>query len=117
MKKLVIITMALMLSVAASAKSVVTEFKVKGQCGDCKERIENALDIQGISFAIWDKDTKVLTIRYNDKRFSEDDIHKIISDLGYSTDKMEANAEAEQKLPGCCQPKPGKKCCANPKCK
>ena len=86
------------------AKSVVTEFKVKGQCGDCKSRIEKALDLPGISFATWDVDSKVLTIRYNDKRYSEDEIHKIISDLGYATSKLEANKEAENALPKCCRP-------------
>jgi copper chaperone CopZ len=96
--------MVIGLGLSVNAKSVVTEFKVKGQCGECKERIENALDLQGISFAIWDADTKILTIRYNDKRFTEDDIHKIISDLGYATSKVAANKEAESKLPGCCQP-------------
>ncbi len=44
------------------------------------------------------------TIKFNDQKFSENDIHKIISDLGYSTEKMHANKEAEKKLPKCCQP-------------
>ncbi len=102
--------MTISLGLTVSAKSVVTEFKVKGQCHDCKDRIEHALDLQGISFAIWDVDTKVLTVRYNDKRFTEDDIHKIISDLGYATSKLAANKEAEAKLPGCCQSGSGKAC-------
>ncbi|MBO6517976.1 MAG: ATPase [Bacteroidia bacterium] len=104
MKKALILAVTLFVGLGASAKSVVTEFKVKGQCGDCKERIEKALDVQGISFAIWDKETKMLTVRYNNKRFSEDDIHKMISDIGYATSKMAANKEAESKLPKCCQP-------------
>ncbi len=101
-----IITIALIaFSQLVMAKSVVTEIKVEGQCGDCKERIEKALDVQGISFATWDVETKMLTIRYNDKKYSEDEIHKMISELGYSTDKLAANTDSQSKLPGCCQPK------------
>ncbi len=104
MKRLSILFLVIGLSITVQAKSVVTEFTVKAQCGECKERIEEALDVQGVSFAIWDKESKMLTVRYNNKRFSEDDIHKLISDLGYETSKRKANKEAERKLPKCCQP-------------
>lgn len=104
MKKSILAAL-LLISVVAFGKSVVTEIKVEGQCGECKDRIEKALDKPGISFATWDVKTKMLTVRYNDKKFAEDDIHKIISELGYTTNKMEANKTAEKKLPGCCQPK------------
>lgn len=96
--------MLVAISQFAVAKSVVKEFEVKGQCGDCKDRIENALDLKGISFATWDKDSKILTVRFNDKLYSENQIHKIISDLGYATSKVEANKTAENKLPKCCRP-------------
>ena len=113
MKKSIVIMLITLFAAGqlAFAKSVVTKFKVEGQCGECKERIEKALDVKGISFAEWDKNTKMLTIRYNDARFSEDDIHKMVSDLGYSTSKKPANKVAEAKLPGCCQP--GKHKCAD----
>ncbi|MFT5513266.1 MAG: mercuric ion binding protein [Bacteroidia bacterium] len=102
--KYIVLTLLIVVSQLAIAKSVVKEFKVKGQCGECKERIETALDLPGISFATWDVESKVLTVRYNDKRFSEDQIHTIISDLGYATAKVDANKEAENKLPNCCKP-------------
>ena len=101
----------MLLSIAAFAKSITTKFKVEGQCGECKERIEKALDVPGISFAEWNKETKMLTVRYNDKKFQEDDIHKIVSELGYATSKMKANLEAQKKLSACCQPK--KSCCSD----
>lgn len=103
--KNVMIMALLLISQMVFAKSVVVEFKVEGQCGDCKERIEKALDLQGISFATWNQETKMLTVRFNDKKFTEDEIHKIVSDLGYSTDKIAANKTSEENLPKCCQPK------------
>lgn len=102
--KYIIVGLFLAITQFAVAKSVVKEFKVEGQCGDCKERIEKALDKPGISFATWDVDSKILTIRFNDSKFTEDQIHTIISDLGYSTSKVKANKEAENKLPKCCRP-------------
>ncbi len=102
--KYIIITLLVTISQLAIAKSVVKEFKVEGQCGECKERIEKALDLPGISFATWDVDSKILTVRFNDSKYTENEIHTIISKLGYATAKLEANKEAENKLPKCCRP-------------
>lgn len=114
----IILTMTLVFStMLVFAKSITHSFKVEGQCGDCKERIEAALDIKGITFAEWNEETKMLTVRFNDKKITEDEIHTLISNLGYATDKLEANKAAEGKLPKCCQPKDNKKsCCASDKC-
>ncbi|MCB9261820.1 MAG: heavy-metal-associated domain-containing protein [Flavobacteriales bacterium] len=89
---------------SAQSKSVLIEFKVEGQCGSCKKRIEKALDLPGISYASWDVNTKIMTVRYNDAKFGENDIHQIISELGYKTSKLSANKVSESKLPKCCQP-------------
>ena len=100
-------------SITAIAKNVTSEIKVYGNCDMCKEKIETAMDRPGISFSEWNEDTKILTVRYNDEKITEDEIHQIISDLGYSTDKLEANKEAQNKLDKCCQPKEVKKGCCS----
>lgn len=102
--KYIIIMLLVTIGQLAIAKSVVKEFKVEGQCGECKERIEKALDLPGISFATWDVDSKVLTVRFNDSKYTENEIHTIISELGYATSTLKANKEAENKLPKCCRP-------------
>lgn len=109
------ITLLLTVSQLVQAKSVVKEIKVKGQCGECKDRIEKALDLPGISFATWNVDSKVLTIRFNNSRFTIDQIHKIISDLGYATGEVEANKTAEDALPKCCRPGGSTHCGASKK--
>lgn len=110
-----ILTTILMITViSVFAKNVTQKITVKGQCGDCKERIETALDIKGVSYAEWDVESKTLTVRYNDKKITENKIHSIISELGYATDKVAADKTAESKLPNCCKPKTTKKaCCTN----
>lgn len=107
------LTLTLILaSLTVLAKNITTKFKVEGQCGECKENIEQALDIPGISYAEWNVESKMLTIRYNDKKIALDEIHDIISNIGYATSEQKANLEAQKKLSACCQPKT-KSCCAD----
>ncbi len=107
------LTFALILaSLTVLAKNITTKFKVEGQCGECKENIEQALDIPGVSYAEWNVESKMLTIRYNDRKIALDEIHGIISNIGYATSEQRANLEAQKKLSACCQPKT-KSCCAD----
>ena len=94
----------LFIGLTSFAKTITAEITVKGNCDMCKERIEKALDQPGISFAQWDVKSKVLTVRYNDKKVTEDQIHQIIADLGHSTEKVQANKTSQANLPKCCQP-------------
>ncbi len=106
MKKITLmLTLGLFFAVSAHAKKVETSFKVYGQCGSCKDRIESKLlDKKGIKYAQWDVDTKDLKVVYNDKQLSEEDIYHLISELGYGSEKKKANPVCEKKLPKCCQP-------------
>ena len=103
--KNIFLALLMVCTVGVFAKTITQKILVKGQCGDCKERIEKALDMPGVSFAEWNKETKMLTVRYNDKKVSENDIHATISELGYATDKVEANKASQAALAKCCQPK------------
>ncbi len=98
------------LTIGVFAKNITKTITVKGECDKCKDKIETALDMPGISFAEWNKETKILTVRYNDNKVSENDIHTTISNLGYATGKMEANKESQQNLDNCCKPKEEKAC-------
>ena len=114
MKKILLILM-MAATLGVYAKNVTQQILVKGECEMCKDKIEKALDIPGVSFAEWSVETKMLTVRYNDKKISEDQIYATISGLGYATDKTEANTAAQQKLNKCCQPKDAKKACGSEK--
>ncbi len=110
MKKSVLKYIALCLAVIAFAlpanaqnKKQEIKFTIYGNCEMCKERIEEALDAKGIIFAEWDKDTKIATVVYKTSKITEDEIHKLIADAGYSTDKVKANLDAYNKLDKCCQ--------------
>lgn len=79
--------------------------KTSAQCEDCKERIEDVLNFKkGIIYADLHLDTKELEVRYNSKKISLEEIKKLVSEIGYSADDVEADKEAQERLPLCCQP-------------
>lgn len=79
-------------------------FKVYGNCEMCKKNIETALlKNTHIQKATWDVKTKMLTVMYDPHMISVDNIHKIVADAGYDTEKVKAPDSAYNKLNGCCQ--------------
>ena len=97
----------LTLFIGVSSAQSVNEVKIKtsAECGSCKERLEGKLNYTaGIKFAELDVPSKVLTVKFSEKKISLDEIRKIISALGYDADEVKANPEALNKLPACCKP-------------
>jgi periplasmic mercuric ion binding protein len=78
-------------------------FKVWGNCGMCKETIEAAAKSSGATFAQWNKDSKMLTVKYAAAKTSDDKIQKSIADAGYDNEKYTAPAEAYNGLHECCK--------------
>ena len=76
--------------------------KVYGECGMCKSRIQKTLKIDGISSAVWDVDTKMLTVTYNPSTITNDIIQQKIAAVGHDTEKYKADDKVYDKLPGCC---------------
>lgn len=113
--KNILIAILMVSTLGVFAKNITAKITVKGECEMCKEKIEKALDIPGVSFAEWNVETKILTVRYNDNKVSEDDIHETISNVGYATDKLAANKTSQNNLAKCCKPK-AKACGAKKSC-
>lgn len=99
---LLIFMLALIMTVFAENKK--EKIKVKGNCGMCEKRIEKAaLDVQGVSVADWNKDTKELSVTFNNSKTTVDNIHKAVAAAGHDTDKVKATDEAYNKLHSCCK--------------
>jgi len=97
---------ALLFSINVNAQksdSKVSSFKVLGNCDQCKERIESALKVDGVTKATWDKKTKIATVIYNPAKVKVDDLQKKVAAVGHDTEKFKADDKAYAKLPGCCQ--------------
>ena len=89
-------------SFISNAQNKKISFLVNGMCGMCEERIENALDIKGISFASWSQKTKMCNVTYNMKKVSEKEIHQLLAKIGHDTQQCKATDEAYNNLHHCC---------------
>lgn len=88
------------------SKMVTTKteiFKVSGNCESCKARIEKAAKVNGVSKAVWNEKTKMLTLVYNPSKVRSVDIQKRIADVGHDTPLFRAEAKTYNALPGCCK--------------
>ncbi|PKP35642.1 MAG: ATPase [Bacteroidetes bacterium HGW-Bacteroidetes-17] len=94
----------LFIGITASAQDSKTEeFKVYGNCGMCKTRIEKAAKtIDGVSMAEWDKTTKMAKVSFDAGKTNVLEIQKAIAKVGHDTDKYKADDKVYEKLPGCC---------------
>lgn len=81
---------------------ITEKFKVYGNCNMCKERIEKALKVKGVRFAVWDKETKIVTVKFNPKVISLDKLHQLVANVGHDTDKVKADDEVYNSLHTCC---------------
>ena len=80
------------------------KFEVAGNCGMCKTRIEGAAkSVEGVSSAIWDKETTMLEVKYDSSEVNIHKVHMVIAKAGHDTKMHKASSEAYEKLPGCCK--------------
>lgn len=86
-----------------STANAKANFKVWGNCEMCKETIEGSLKVEGIIKADWNVDSKIITVSYDDKKISLDQIQKNIATVGYDNEKYKGDDMAYSELAGCCQ--------------
>ncbi len=99
----VIIT-CLFLTFSATAQQVRSDsFKVQGECGMCKKKIENAAKKAGATYAEWSPVTKTLNVSYNTSLSSVAVLQQAIAKTGYYTPGYKATEEAYNALDECCK--------------
>jgi hypothetical protein len=69
----------------------------------CKTRIENALDIKGVKYSEWTRETQVCKVVYRADKLNEEDLHKTLTSIGHDTETMKATDEAYGGIHGCCK--------------
>lgn len=123
----------ILFSQTINAQTKSATFKVAGECGMCKKKIETTAKAAGASYASWNETSKALTVKYSSKSSNEDKIQESIAAVGYDTPKYKATDEAYEKLHECCKyervasrttccdgatctKEECKKCCADGKC-
>lgn len=94
----------LMGTVSLFAQDKTEKFKVYGNCGMCETRIEKAVnELDGVSSVDWDKETKMLDVKFNSTKTDVHKVHMAVAKVGHDTDMHEAKDEVYGKLPGCCK--------------
>lgn len=105
--KTIILFISLFIALSSNAqdKGVVktSTISVKGNCEECKKRIENAADIKGVKLAVWDEVTQALTITYKTDKVSIEQIEKAIAASGHDVGAVKGNDAKYNNLPDCCK--------------
>lgn len=96
-----LLMMATTISFAQKTKSET--FKVSGNCGMCKTKIEKAAKDAGASFAAWDVEKKEITVKYNSSSTNTAKIQKQIAAVGYDNVGAKTTEDVYNKLHGCCK--------------
>jgi len=70
----------------------------------CETRIENAAtSVDGVLSADWDKETKMIEVKYNSDKVAIQKVDMAIAKVGHDTEMHKASDEVYDKLPGCCK--------------
>ena len=92
-------------------------FKVAGECGMCKKKIETAAKNAGASYAVWNVASKELKVKYKSTSANAAKIQQSIANVGYDTPYFKATEEAYNNLHECCRyDRAAVDCCANMNC-
>ena len=102
LKELFSLIGVLIFSLPVLAQDKTDSFKVYGNCGMCKSRIEKAAKVDGVSAASWNKDTKMFKVTYDAGKVSSESVQKNIAAVGHDTELFEAQDKVYKKLPECC---------------
>jgi mercuric ion binding protein len=94
----------LFFATVAVAQTQKATLDVRGNCGMCKARIEQAaFAIKGVKHAAWEANTEQLKVFFNPKKTSVDSIAVSISAIGHEANGIAVKEEVYADLPMCCQ--------------
>lgn len=97
-------TLSLLFSLNAFAQEPTdTVLLVNGVCEMCQNTIQNAaLKTKGVKHAVWNVQTKVLSLSYEANKVSLEEISNNIAKSGYDTEYIAATEEDYKALHKCC---------------
>src|SRR5215208_3235788 len=120
MKTLILSLLLISITNLGFAQTKTETLKVAGECNSCKKKIEGAAKKAGASYAVWNVDTKELTIKYNSSSSNTAKIEKAIANVGYDTPGYKATDNAYNNLDDCCKYErtaaDANACCDDKKC-
>jgi periplasmic mercuric ion binding protein len=90
-------------SISTFAQAKTDSFAVSGECKMCKKKIETAAKAAGATYANWNVNSKVITIKYNSESSNAAKIQEGIAHAGYDTPTVKASEAAYNELEDCCK--------------
>lgn len=109
MRTLIVLAFSLFVFATKAQEGITTvTFTVKGNCEQCKDRIENAADIKGVKIMTWSAKTKVASVKYSSDKVSLTQIQEAIAAKGHDAGPIHGDDKAYNKLPKCCKYRDGK---------
>lgn len=87
-----------------SAQTKSFKAKVEGNCGMCKERIEEtAKSNKNVKSAVWNMSKKTLTVSYDASKTDKKEVLKSIAEVGHDNEMFRASDKTYDELEACCQ--------------
>lgn len=108
MKKLILILLITLTGLSVQAqekkdKNAKHEIEVKGNCDQCKKRIEKAAyGVKGVKSAVWEQDGQDLHLIIDETKCSLDNVRAAIAKAGHDTDTVKATNDDYNNLHSCC---------------
>jgi copper chaperone CopZ len=90
-------------TVDKTKKTETVKFHVAGVCGLCETTIERAVDVKGVVAADYTLETGILEVTFKPSKISEDQLHKLLNEVGYDTEKSKATDEQYNRVHDCCR--------------
>jgi len=106
MKRNILMLLLFIATTAVSAQSKKTEevsFWVAGVCGMCEKTIENALDVKGVVAVDYDLKTHQVHVVFKSAKISVDQMHVLLNEAGYDTEKSNCSDAQYNRVHGCCK--------------
>ncbi len=88
-------------------KDTTTVIEVYGNCEMCKNRIEEAAKGKGVKSAVWDVDSKLLTLVFDPSVTTSYKVLNRIADAGHDTKSVKSADITYNQLPDCCRYRDG----------
>ncbi len=106
MKNLFITAVIILFSttIQAQNKNARATIEVDGVCMMCKDRIEKAaIQTRGVKSAVWNVDTHMLSLIFDERRTNIQTIEESIAAVGHDTKNVKATEEVYENLHHCCK--------------
>ena len=85
------------------AQATTETFFVNGNCAICKTRIESTAQKAGAETALWNPESKQLSVTFDSSKTSKSAILQQIASVGHDNEMFQATDSVYASLPECCQ--------------